>query len=639
MKSTLVLGLFAAGSLPLSLPAHGGQYRGPGLPSGPSPVGPSGPAQPAVPPPATPATGTPNTGAGPSIPDEASWQVWWELNKDPFVQQRSGPRGPTTGSDDFYLGQRRAEPWVDTLLATDVDLRDRIVPALVALMEAETNRDIQTACLMALGKLGGTVPGVDLDRLIGKRIARDDQEVRETAALALGVAGRPTALPMLLSLLRNDADGKRLCQKEDVGDRTRAFAAYGLGLLIRRDSDAGHKQEAHDTLWALLNDRELQHRDLRTAVVSALGLLCDPARGSHKRLAWQTVDELLAWYQRDLGRGDEAIQAHAPVAIARLLGRGASTTHRRCKDHFAAVLTADNKRSNPILQSAALALGMLGLPTESEPDDAAVSKALQVYWEKGHDRLARAFAIAALGRIGGAANRAWLLAAYQRGNRSLERPWAALSLGLIAAASAANGEVDTTFAHLLMDDLPEARKPDGMSALAVALGLTGHQPAATTMTKALRENEHDEMLAGYLCIGLALTGDSAAVPTLTSVLERSQRRPFLLLQSAVGLGRLGDRAANDRLLAMLQKSESVAVLSALANAIGQIGDRRAIDPLIAMTKDQELTKLARAFVAAALGGVGDRSTVPWNLPFSRDCNYGAPVDTLSNGSTGVLDIL
>jgi hypothetical protein len=31
--------------------------------------------------------------------------------------------------------------------------------------------------------------------------------------------------------------------------------------------------------------------------------------------------------------------------------------------------------------------------------------------------------------------------------------------------------------------------------------------------------------------------------------------------------------------------------------------------------------------------------LPWNLPLSRDANYGAPVDTLSNGATGVLDIL
>ncbi len=88
-----------------------------------------------------------------------------------------------------------------------------------------------------------------------------------------------------------------------------------------------------------------------------------------------------------------------------------------------------------------------------------------------------------------------------------------------------------------------------------------------------------------------------------------------------------------------ERSESVAVLAALANAIGQIGDRRAIPLLVALTKDDEQTKLGRAFAAAALGGVCERLALPWNLPLSRDANYGAPVDTLSNGATGVLDIL
>ena len=47
----------------------------------------------------------------------------------------------------------------------------------------------------------------------------------------------------------------------------------------------------------------------------------------------------------------------------------------------------------------------------------------------------------------------------------------------------------------------------------------------------------------------------------------------------------------------------------------------------------------RAFAAAALGGVGDKDALPWNTLIARDMNYMATVDTLVNGSTGVLDIL
>ena len=640
MNAPLFAGLFAVVATTLPLHAHGGYYRGPGTPvvvppgspnSGPPTGGPAGPS--------TPGAGTPSTGAGPSVPEEVSWQVWWELNKDPFVQQRLASSGTTTGSDDFYLGQRRPEMKTDTLVPTDEDLTTRIVPALVALLERERNRDVQTACMMGLAKIGLDAPGVDLEQLLSARIARDDQEVRETAVLAIGIAGRPQALAMLSALLRDDAGGRKLCGREQVGDRTRAYAAYAIGLLAHRSNDAACKQQAHDVLWSVLNEKDLKNRDTRVAAVTGLGLLCHVDQPGHKRLAWLTAEELLEWYQRDEGRGTEAIQAHAPVAIGRLLGRGDSQIHQRCKDHFAATLNATNKRSNPILQSAALALGMLTRPAEVHAADAAASRALQIHWEKGHDRLARSFSVMALGRIGGAANRDWLLAAWPRGNKTMERPWLALALGLIAAQGAARGEIDTGIAERLAFELPNAKKPEAMGAIAVALGLTGHQPAVSTMVTMLRDNEHDETLGGYFCIGVALLGDPSTAPLLGSVLERSRRRPFLLLQAAVGLGRLGDREANDRLLAMLKQSESVAVLAALANAIGVIGDRRAIDPLVALTKDEELTKLARAFVAAALGGVGDRSPLPWNMPISRDSNYGAPVDTLSNGVTGVLDIL
>jgi HEAT repeat protein len=648
MVSPRILSAWMILSLAATVSAHGGAYRGPrnpyvppnmpggGLPAIPTTGGGgSGPTAPT-----TPSPGTPSTGSGPAISEDASWQIWWELNKDPFVQQRATAMAiPTTGSDDFWLGTRRQLPSIDTLLPTEADCRDRIVPALAALLDSERNRDVQTACMVALARIGIDPPGLVLEDLLAARIARDDQEVRETAALALGIAGRPAGLPKLLALLRDDAEGRGMCGGSPVSDRTRAFAAYGLGLLARRCADAPVKQQAHDQLLAIVRDQQLKSRDLRTAAVCGLGISCDPAQAGHKRLAWQTVDELAAWFEQDLGRGDEAIQAHAPVAIGRLLGRGCSQLHQRCKQQMVQVLGAADKRSNPILQSAALALGMLAVPAEQHAEDAAVAKALQVYYEKGVDRLARNFAIMALGRIGGAANRDWLFGAYTRANKHQERPWIALSLGLIAAESAAKGETDSTIAHMLLEDLPRAQNPSVQGALAVALGLTGHAAAGPRLQRLLRERENDETLAGYLCIGVAMLGDPTAVPMLGDILQRSRRRPFLLLQAAVGLGRLGDRGANEQLLAMMRDSDSTAVLAALANAIGQIGDRRAIEPLVAMTTDNELTKLSRAFVAAALGGVGDGPVLPWNLPLSRDSNYGAPVDTLSNGSTGVLDIL
>jgi HEAT repeat protein len=642
MSVPWIRGLCVVGLLLAALPAHGGQYRAPvsAVPPPPPPGPGGGPGGPAPPAPSAPKPGV-ATGVAAVAEDNSGWATWWEFNKEPFLAQRQAPdSGPVSGSDDFYIGFRRAAAPVDMLAPTELDLRDRIVPTLGRLLEKERNRDIVTACLVALGKVGRDAPGFDLEAALSAHIARDDQEVRETAVLSLGIAGRDRALSTLASLLRDTAEGRKLSERNEVADRTRAFAAYGLGLLAMRKDDAAFKQQVHDLLWPMLLDKEIKSRDLQTAVVNALGILrCHPERGAQKRLLWQTVEELLDWFADGSGRLDEPVQAQAPIAIARLLGRGSSDLHRKCKQQFAEELWAKHKRGNAILQSAAIALGDLALPKEQLADDAPFSEVLQQTYARGSDRQARWFALIALGRIGGTQNREFLLAAYDRSNKASERPWVALALGLLAAGGASRGEVDAPIARLLLEDLQAIQNNEVQGALAVALGLTGHTQSAPVVMRLLRDHEAEQVMAGYFCVSLALLGEKGAVPMLSAILERSERRPFLLQQCAVALGRLGDKEASLRLVTMMQKSESVAVLSALAVAVGRIGDRRAIEPLIEMTKNDELTRLARAFVCAALGGVGDKDPLPWNVPLTVDCNYAAPADTLTNGSTGVLDIL
>ena len=58
-----------------------------------------------------------------------------------------------------------------------------------------------------------------------------------------------------------------------------------------------------------------------------------------------------------------------------------------------------------------------------------------------------------------------------------------------------------------------------------------------------------------------------------------------------------------------------------------------------MLFDQSLTDLSRAFAAVALGGVADKEPLRWNSKISVNMNYRAAVETLTNGSSGILDIL
>jgi hypothetical protein len=68
-------------------------------------------------------------------------------------------------------------------------------------------------------------------------------------------------------------------------------------------------------------------------------------------------------------------------------------------------------------------------------------------------------------------------------------------------------------------------------------------------------------------------------------------------------------------------------------------DRRSLDPLLKMLRNPELTPLTRAFAAVALGGICDKDPLPWNTAYATQTNYRAATATLTDGQSGILDIL
>ncbi|GAB4136929.1 MAG: hypothetical protein Fur0037_01740 [Planctomycetota bacterium] len=622
----------------LSAPAraHGGMYRGPwnappGVPAGPvTGAGPPGPGAPG-----------PLTGARPSVSDGTSWQVWWEFAKDPLIARPDVPGATVvvSGSDEFFLGATGGGRGPAPEAVREKDRRDAIAAALARALVRSANRDIETACLIGLAKIGLDPPGARLVDLFASRLRDGDQEVRETAALALGISGQPAAFEVLADLVADSPAGRRLCGGE-VPDRTRTFAAYGLGLLGRR-ADHRARSRAREVLLARLRDDTNKSRDLRVGAIEALGLLVPQgSAGLDTRLSWSLVEDLWSYFERDLGKGDELLQAHVPIAVARLLGRGTSSEHQRAKERLAGVLSGKQRRHSAVLQSAAMALGTISLPRETCSDDAAVADALVRYYEAGTDQLTRFFSVLSLGRIGGAANRSALFSIYRRSNRLIERPWAALSLGLVARRSrVSDRKVDEEIGKLLLRDFEEIESFDALSALALSLGLTGYEPAAPALEARLEVRIRDDTLIGYAAVGLALMDHASSSDRLLEVMKAATHRPFVLQQCALALGRLGDARVVPVLQRMLLESESTAVLAAVANALGQAGDRRSIEPLASALADRERPKLAQAFAAAALGAIGDKDPLPWNVPLAVGMNYMATVDTLTNGTSGVLDIL
>lgn len=645
----LLLGVLGLGELS----AHGGTYRGPPLPvmsrsAGQSPTAPSmpGPRTPGAPTtpagPMRPAGPTTQTGV-PLGPDLTQWQLWWEFNKDPFLLLKAAvhSNGPVTGSAQYYMGPSRRTDRLMGLAPTAAQRREEILPALKRALVGSDNPDLVTACLVALGKVGMDHEQFRLVPLISRYLSDDQQDVRETAALALGISQMPAALLILQDLVSDNAGGRRHVQRREVDDRTRAFAAYGLGILASA-ADEETKASAFAVLGDVLEDRKLSRRDVKIAVVNALGVLkFDIGQAGQKRLLWRTLQTLWTYYRQDLGKGEQFVQAHVPVAIGRLLGRGTSTEHVRFKKALAADLGGSRRRNNVIYQSAAIALGRLADPALVE--DKVYNKALLDYYHRGHDQQARYFALMALGAIGGDDNRTALMRALIRGGKQTERPWAALALGVLthAARKRDPNHRDTSVGHAILEQLRRGRNRSSQGAYAVALGLCGYREAASEMRALLQENHDHDELAGYLAIGLALLGDRRAVPLLREVAEGSVRRPERLRQVAIALGRLRDKEAADLLLKLIADGDAnTARLAAVATGLGYIGDRRTVGPLLRYLFDDDLTTLSRAFVAAALGGIADKEPVPFNARYASWGNYRASVETLTNASgTGILDLL
>ncbi|MBK8977016.1 MAG: HEAT repeat domain-containing protein [Planctomycetes bacterium] len=691
MRTMWTIALASAWALlaPENLPAHGGRYLGPEDvvppnpgggggrrpgPGGPVTPRPGGPGGPALPGPLTPGGGPgtgggsgPGGGGGPATgsgiqlaPDLTGWEFWWEFNRDPYIALRDAIHTDhvTTGGDEFFMGYGRRASSRNTLAPTRSQILGEILPALNRALESTGQRDIVSSCMVAMAKIGEDTEDIHIVSTLRRRLTERDQEVRETAALALGISQLPEALPDLLALLRDDAAGRRLVADSSVDDRTRAFAAFGVGLIAWATSDHDVKQQALDALLGALADDRAANGNVRVPVICAIGLLRpDPASPKGRTMLIRALTALDAYFARDLGASEELIQSHTLTAAARLLDASCDepdaelaslVAHHR--DLCLAIVTdrAPRKlRGDDPLRAAILALGQLTPRADgdvAEPATKAVSDALVAYERSGRDAQARYFAMIALAQIGGTANRDALLAVLERGQKALEKPWAAIALGVLAyrerEATGRDPRPDDLVGQRLEHWLGALKTPSAVGALAVGLGLAGHRPAADAMLESLDKYASQDQLAGYLCIGLALLGDDRAREPIRRLVETSVRRPERLLQAAVALGKLGDKSAVDTLQHLLAAGDqNLARLSAIASALAFVGDRRSVQPLCRMLFDPDLTDLSRAFAAVALGGVADKESLPWNSKIRCDMNYRAAVETLTNQVNGVLDIL
>ncbi|MBK7641900.1 MAG: HEAT repeat domain-containing protein [Planctomycetes bacterium] len=641
------------GTTPAPSNPAGGGGRG-GVPTGGNPAGPGGNSG---------GPGGRGTGAttGEVAPDLTNWEFWWAFNKSQYLGLRRALY-ESLSTEDVFGGEGRAS----TLAPSQAEIRERVVPALRRALETERQNDIVTGALVALGKIGDVRGEDGSSAFVGVFqgwLPDSSQEISETAAVSLGILADENGVRALTELASDSEAGRKRLGKAEVPLRTRAFAAYGLGLVGARSASNTQRMEIVDVLAGVLAAPPLASPDLEVAALTAIGLTpvdwSDTAGLERQRGASSTRAaevEFVLRYFADESR-PKLVRAHAPAALVHLLSheRAPAAEAGALRERIVRELTRrigeHTREVEVVRQSCVLALGAL-TDLDSDSADADARAELRRVTDKGQVQ-ERAFALVALGQIAGrpgsgtdsgtALNQLRGLLVQNLGGASLTlRPWAALGLGISereldelgSSTFTPSPDVRTALRSALHGSSQEV-----VGAYAVALGIARDREAAGELRVRLREVKAAGQ-RGYVALGLGMIGAVDAKAEIERIVRDSKYQPELLQQAAIALGLLGDKTLVPELVKMLSEAHSLASQAAVASALGFIGDARSIEPLVAMLQDQRLTGTARGFATVALGIVADKEELPWNAKISIGINYRANTSSLTTTQgTGLLDIL
>ena len=635
--------------------ARGQTYRGPGaaVPQGGGQSGGS---------PSSGGATSPGEGGGNPTVDPDHWALWWSYNREPFLDLKRfvhAGDGGTVGQD-FFLGRGQKGGRPPSLRPSDAQLYGEVVPALIRALENEHFNDVQSAALIALAKIGDR-PGAErpLADVLRPYLKHPSQEVSETAALALGILADESTTFLLVDLLYGTTAGRKAQGEGKVPYRTRAFAAYGLGMVGHRTERLEVRRYIVHKLAGALDIDVGGTQDIEIACVLALGLIPLPPDGdvvplvggkgplppASRSLSAQI--RRLADLYGDRSR-DVLVRAHAPVAMARLATAGDDALRAEVAEVLLPSLKRFARTRRETLQGAVIALGLIGDADDDEIDQRIRRELIRVAGEE--DPLTRSLAIMSLGKLASSPVpgsqegldevRSALLGKLAR-ESATRRPWAGLALAVLERGlTETGGSTSKDVIAALRDSLQKAVSIDEGGGLCIALGIAKASPTAPDLLDRLDRWDEDYAEANA-AIGLGLMEANQAIEPLREVLLRSKYRPDLIRGAAISLALLGDKGVVTELVDMLGEARSLSSQAAIAIALGSIGDSRSVEPLLVLLQDQEVTALARAFAAMGLGIVGDKEPLPWNSKFAVDVNYNALTETLTDPATGrgVLDIL
>lgn len=622
--------------------AHGGAYKPPPIwnpnPHGPPPGRRPPPATtpPPIPGPVTPGDiplpGRGGTAITQTEKVEATWRMWWILNRYRFLA-RPAPRPPSSEVTPGPAEERPSEYEQALVVA-----RARIAPFLRHLIASSTeDDDVRASALLALAKVSND------DRacaLILSQLQRADAPdlVRSSAALALGLLRRTDEAQQRDGVSLDEARDALFTILDDpaLALEVRTFAALGLGLL--GDQPCG-SQAAKDGrlvvhgLWKRLG-RKREATDVRVAMLTALGL--QPAAGLPDAIR-SGLEQIV------VGRGvhgrkwSPIERSHALCAQVRLGGPGAYSSLMRVLMHG---------RELPAIRRAAyLAVGSIAY-TCTPGERLQIARALLAMRKRTQDGFTEGLGLVALGHCLGADHQAGdvgvvrttkagqVLLDVVKGSETTVRGFCVIALGLAARTEGADEAPIAPFLRparrALMRVLVHARprypnRGGHTAAIGFAQALGGRAALLALLDD---EDAHPwNRTVAALALGSLGQADTAVREALAqaTVAEAGGLPPA----AARALAALGGTLADTELLATLEAVRTPSRAADILLALGRLQDPSAAAPLIAWARDESKDDAGRALAVVALGLLGDPEPRPSLTRVTRDGNYPSRTKALA----------
>ncbi len=551
----------------------------------------------------TKAAATPGKGLGmKNKPSEGleAWHFWWEHNQDRWLADLRArvDDGPSFGPLRPRAGPTKRPP------PPSREVDPEIVPTLRRAL-ASDDAGVAAAAALALGRCArADAASAVRDDLIE---ALDDSDVmlQRAAILGLGALRDEAAAPVLIEILRGSTEERTATtERGPIPGMIRANAALALGLI--------GSPAAIDPLVHTIRNEPNSEIDLRSAAILALGLVESRQPEIVAFLLEQLDDRAL----------DRSTRAQIPISLARLGAAAEAALPELLR------LMVHRTSDARLEESCVIALGRLAEPTDGDGLEALYEKI-----ERGRNAQARHFAFIALAEIGARAaaqdseahtvvlNRmhAFLLDQLTRPKIEAHRPWASLALAVLGREYDAHAHDRVKLTVAIQDEFDDSNSRSHKAAFAIALGLLTVSSAGERLYETLLTTE-DDAFKGHLAVALGMMRYTNALETLRR-LAIEEADPRLRAQVVTALGLFGVDADVPSRLEKRRKSTSSEEIDSLARAVGRSGVLGEVGALRALLDDETALPAARAAAGRALGAIGERSELPWNVRYAEGSNY------------------